>query len=65
MTGWLDEIDITFIRLVMSVVLTQTSVGAEHMAAVTWASILDLLRMISLIFCTTVGITNRSILRHN
>ena len=33
----------------MSVVLTQTSVGAERTAAVTWASILDLLQIISLV----------------
>ena len=48
----------------MTVVLTQTSVGAKHTAAVTWASILILLWRICLIFCPTVGITNRNILRH-
>ena len=49
----------------MTIVLTQTSVGAEHAAAATWASILILLCRICLIFCPTVGITNRNILRHN
>ena len=49
----------------MTVVLTLVSVGAEPMAAATWDSILILLLRICLIFCPTVGITNRSILRHN
>ena len=49
----------------VTVVLIQIFAGAERTAATTWASILILLRRIFLISCSTVGITNRSILRQN
>ena len=49
----------------VTVVLIQIFAGAERTAATTWASILILLWRICLIFCLTVGITNRNILRHN
>ena len=49
----------------MMVALNQTSVGDEQTTAATWASTLILLQRICLIFCPSVCITNRNILKHN
>lgn len=47
------------------VALNQTFVGDEQTTAATWASTLILLQRICLIFCPSVCITNRNILKHN
>ena len=48
----------------MSDIQTEASISAKGTASSTWASILILLRWICLIFCRTIGITNKTSLRH-